>query len=116
MVFFVILVAAFLLQLFLPWWVVVVLAFATCGLIGKNAKIAFWHPFLAIFILWTGMALYKSIPNQHILAHRVAEMIGIKAWYAVLLLTGILGALCTAISGLCGYHFRKAILASKNKA
>ncbi|MCY1540774.1 hypothetical protein D9M68_764330 [compost metagenome] len=115
MVFLVILIASFLLQLFLPWWVIVVLAFSTCGLIGKTAKISFWQPLIAILLLWVGMALYKSIPNHHMLANRVAEMTGVKLWYVVLILTGILGGLVAGISGLCGYYFRKAVIATKNK-
>ena len=113
MVFLVILIAAFFLQMIMPWWVIVILSFSTCGLIGKTAKIAFWHPFLAIFILWLGMALFKSIPNNNILATRVAEMLGVKLWYVVLIVSSLLGAIAAAISGVCGYHFRKAVITKK---
>lgn len=113
MVFIVILIAAFLLQLVLPWWISLVISFAICGLIAKTAKIAFWSPFFAICILWIAMALFKSLPNYNILAGRVAEMLSLKAWWMVLLLTGILGGLVAAISGVCGYHFRKAVLLKK---
>ena len=115
MVFIVIIIAAFLLQLVLPWWVIVPLCFATCGLIGKTGKIALWAPFFAIFLLWTGMALFKSIPNQNLLAIRIAEMLGVKFWQLVLLLTALLGGFSAAISGYCGYHFRKAVLLKKSK-
>ncbi|WP_316821527.1 hypothetical protein [Pedobacter gandavensis] len=110
MVFLIILIASFLLQMVLPWWVIIVISFATCGLIGKTAKISLWAPFFAILLLWTGMALFKSIPNDHILASRIAEMIGVKTWYLVLALTAILGAFAAGVSGFCGYQFRKALL------
>lgn len=113
MVFLVILIASFLLQMVLPWWIVMIISFATCGLVGKTVKISFWHPFLAILLLWLGMALFKSIPNQHVLATRVAEMIGVKIWPLVLAITVLLGALSAAISGYCGYHFRKAVISKK---
>jgi len=113
MVFIVILVASFLLQLVLPWWIVVIVSFAVCGLIGKTGKISLWSPFFAILLLWTGMALFKSYPNHHILASRVAEMFGVKAWWLILALTTIMGAFVAAVSGFCGYHFRKAILVTK---
>jgi len=116
MVFLVILIASFFLQMILPWWVIIILSFATCGLIGKTAKISFWHPFLAISILWLGMALFKSLPNSNVLAARVAEMIGVKLWYLVLLITALLGGIAAAISGICGYHFRKAVIAKKTNA
>lgn len=116
MVFLIILIASFLLQLVLPWWVIIVISFATCGLIGKTAKISLWSPFLAILLLWIGMALFKSIPNNHILAGRVAEMIGIKSWYLVLALTAILGAFAAGVSGFCGYQFRKTVLIKNQNA
>jgi hypothetical protein len=115
MVFIVILLLAFVLQMFFPWWVIVVLAFAVCGIIGKNGKISFWQPFLAIFFLWIAVALYKSIPNGHILAGRIAEMFSLKSAYLVLALTGLLGALVAGISGYCGYQFRLAVLKIKHK-
>lgn len=116
MVFLVILIASFLLQMVLPWWVVIIISFVTCGLIGKTGRIAFWSPFFAILLLWIGFALFKSIPNQNILAGRVAEMFAVKYWMVVLILTGLLGGLASAISGLCGYHFRKAILHKKTSS
>lgn len=116
MVFIVIFIASFLLQMVLPWWIIVVISFATCGLIGKTAKISLWSPFFAILLLWLGFALFKSIPNQHLLASRVAEMVGLKAWWMVLIISTILGAFVAAISGFCGYHFRKAVLSKKTSA
>lgn len=113
MVFLVIIIAAFILQMVLPWWVIVIISFATCGLFGKTAKISLWSPFFAILLLWTGMALYKSIPNEHLLASRVGEMLGVQAWWLVLILTSVLGAFVAGVSGFCGYHFRKAVLSKK---
>ncbi|WP_316792312.1 hypothetical protein [Pedobacter frigoris] len=116
MVFIVILIASFLLQMVLPWWVIVIISFATCGLIGKTGKIALWSPFFAILLLWTGMALFKSIPNNHILASRIAEMFGVKSYVLILILSSVLGAFVAGISGYCGYHFRKAVLIKKTNA
>jgi len=110
MVFLVILIASFLLQLILPWWVIVIISFATCGLIGKTAKVSIWQPFFAIVLLWTGMALYKSLPNHNLLVSRVAEMFTLHTWWLILLISAVLGGFVAAISGYCGYHFRKAVL------
>jgi len=113
MVFIVILIATFLLQLVLPWWVIVVISFATCGLIGKTGKVSLWHPFFAVLISWTAMALFKTLPNHNLLASRVAVMFGLQLWWWVLVLSALLGGFVAAISGYCGYHFRKAVLAAK---
>jgi len=116
MVFIVVLIASFLLQLVLPWWIIVIISFATCGLIGKTAKLSLWSPFFAIALLWIGMALFKSIPNQHLLVSKVAQMFGVQAWLLILALTAILGGFTAAISGYCGYQFRKAILVKKTNS
>lgn len=113
MVFIVIIILSFLLQMILPWWIIVIISFATCGLIGKTGKIALWSPFFAILLLWVGMALFKSIPNNHMLAARVAQMFGVQSWWLILALTALLGAFTAAVSGYCGYQFRKAILVTK---
>lgn len=116
MVFIVILILSFAAQSFFPWWTIIVVSFATCGIIGKTTKISFWQPFFAILVLWAAMAMYKSFPNNHILAGRVSEMFGLKVWPAIVAVTAIIGGLTAGISGLCGYHFRKSTLKSKAKA
>lgn len=112
-VFLIVLAACFLLQLFLPWWIIVVVAFLTCALAGKTGKISLWAPFFAVFLLWTAVSLLKTIPNDNILVTRVAEMLSLKAWWLVLLVTALLGSFAAAISGFCGYHFRKALVPKK---
>ncbi|WP_240755290.1 hypothetical protein [Pedobacter sp. SYP-B3415] len=114
-IFIVVIIAAYLLQMALPWWIIIVVSFITCGLIGKTAKVSLWGSFFAIFCLWSGYAVFESLPNQHMLANRVAEMFGVKVWWALVLLTGFLGGFVAGVSGFCGHHFRKAMLA-KNQA
>lgn len=113
MVFIVIVILSFLLQMVLPWWIIIIISFVTCGLIGKTGKIALWAPFFAILLLWTAIALFKTLPNDNILAMRVAQMFGIQAWWLILVLTALLGAFTAGVSGFCGYHFRKAVLVTK---
>lgn len=113
MIFIVIVLASFLLQLVLPWYVIIPVCFICCGLIGKTPKKSIWEPFFAIFLLWGGMAFYESYLNAHLLAGRVAQMFGLQSWWLILWLTTVLGGFTAAISGICGYQFRKAILAKK---
>ncbi len=114
MVFIVILIISFLLQMIAPWWVIILISFATCGIIGKTGKIAFWQSFFAICLLWIGYSLFKSLPNDNVLASRVAIMISVNVWWILLLITGILSGLVAGISGYCGYQFRMAMLVKKS--
>lgn len=111
--FLIILIVSFLLQMFLPWWIIVIISFVTCAALGKAGKTSLWAPFFAIFLLWTAVAMFKTIPNDNILVNRVAEMLGLKAWGLVLLLSALLGSFAAAISGFCGYHFKRALTSKK---
>lgn len=116
MVFIIILIVSFLLQLIAPWWIVVLISFVTCGLLGKTSKISLWAPFFAIALLWLGMSLFKSIPNNHLLATRVGEMLAVKSWILVLVLTSVMGGFVAGVSGICGHYFRRAVLKEKSNS
>jgi hypothetical protein len=112
-VFLIVLAACFILQMVLPWWIIVLVSFLTCALIGKTGKLSLWAPFFAILLLWTCVALFKTMANNNILVDRVAEMLGLHKRWLVLLVTVVLGSFVAAISGFCGYHFRKALFTEK---
>jgi CDP-diglyceride synthetase len=115
-VFLIVLVACFLLQLVLPWWVIVLVSFITCAVFRNTGKVSLWAPFFAVLLLWTSVALFKTMPNDNILVTRVAEMLGLKSWWLVLIVTALLGSFVAAVSGFCGHHFRKAIAPHKTSA
>lgn len=115
-VFLIVLLASLLLQLFLPWWVIVIISFLACAILGKTSKQSLWAPFFAILVLWTAVAVFKTQRNDHILVDRVAEMLALKNSWLVMLVTVALGSFAAAIAGFCGYHFRKALSADKSTA
>ena len=115
MVFLAIIILCFFLQMILPWYIIIIISFATCGIVGKTGKIAFWQSFFAIFLLWIGYALFKTLPNDNLLASRVAVMLQVNIWWILLLVTGLLAGLVAGVSGFCGYHFRIAMLTKKNQ-
>src|SRR5581483_2474423 len=80
--------------LFLPWWTIAVAAFVVSALIPQRPLAAFLAGFVAIFLLWGGMALVIDIANGHILATRVAGVLPLQGSSTLLLLiTGLVGAL-----------------------
>jgi len=113
-VFLIVLIASLLLQLFLPWWVIVIISFLACATLGKTGRQSLWAPFFAILVLWTVVAAYKTMRNDHILVNRVAEMLALKSWWLVMLITVVIGSFAAGIAGFCGYHFRKALYADKS--
>ena len=108
MLFLIILILSFASGYFLPWWVVAIAAFLAAFFIGKTSGQSFWSGFSAVFIVWTVLALFKSIPNDHVLAKRVAELFTLPNWILLLLITALIGGLVGGMSALSGLLLKKA--------
>jgi len=108
MLFLIILILSFASGYFLPWWVVAIAAFLAALFIGKTSGQSFWSGFSAVFIGWTVLALFKSIPNDHILAKRVAGLFQLPNWWLLLLITALIGGLVGGMSALSGVLLKKA--------
>jgi hypothetical protein len=108
MLFLIILILSFASGYFLPWWVVAIAAFLSALLIGKTSAQSFWSGFGAVFIVWTVLALFKSIPNDHILAKRVAAMFQLPNWILLLFVTALIGGLVGGMSAWSGILLKKA--------
>jgi hypothetical protein len=89
-----IILLSFICGLFLPWWTIAVAAFAVSALIQQKPLAAFFTGFLALFLLWGGLALAVDIANESILSTRVAGILPLQgSSVALLLVTGFVGAL-----------------------
>jgi len=103
-------VLAFALGLYLPWWSLTISCFIIAFLIPQKPGWAFVSAFAAMFLTWGIMALVISGNNDHILAHRVSELI-IKSDSpgVLILLTALLGALPAGVAGLSGSLLRSIV-------
>lgn len=112
MLFLFILIVAFILQLFLSWWIIVPGAFALSLWRSTSGKNAFKSGFWAIFLLWIGTALYYTIPNHNLLANRVAQLFMLPetsiSWIVILLVTALIGGLVAGLAALAGYFCKAA--------
>lgn len=97
-----ILISAFLLNLFLPWWSIAIPGLIFGYSFNKKALPAFGWGFLALFLLWGGQALYIHFANDAILSTRIAEMLSVGSPLLVVLITGILGGLVSGLAALTG--------------
>jgi len=111
--FILIIVIAFITQLFLPWWIIVPVVLLCCWAKAKTASSAFIISFMSIFLLWLVMSLFLSFPNDHILANRVGLMLGLPEasynWAVVALIATLPGALTAGFSGVSGFFLRKIL-------
>ena len=109
MLFLVVLLLSFLSSLFLPWWMVAVIAFLAALFIGKTSGRAFLSGFGAVFITWTVLAFFKSMPNDNMLAGRVVQLFPLpNNWIWVLIVTGFIGGLVGGMGAFSGVLLKKA--------
>ncbi|HEY9195297.1 MAG TPA: hypothetical protein VIM77_03505 [Mucilaginibacter sp.] len=108
MLFLIILILSFASGYFLPWWVVAIAAFLAAIFTGKTSGQAFTSGFGAVFIVWIVLALFKSVPNDHILATRIAKLFFLPSWWFILVITGLIGGLVGGFAALSGWLLKKA--------
>lgn len=108
MLFLIILVLTFICSFFWPWWVLAIIAVVAGYICNKKPGRSFLAGFVAIFIAWTILALMKSLPNDNMLAARVATLFQLPNWILLLLVTGVIGGLVGGMAALSGALVRKA--------
>lgn len=109
MLFFIIFILSLIVSYVLPWWIVAIIAFLASLLIARSSAHAFWSAFAAIFIVWVVLALFKSVPNNHLLATRVAHLFPFGGqWIWLLLITGTIGGLVAGMSAWSGALVKQA--------
>lgn len=108
MLFFIILILSFASGYFLPWWVVAIAAFIPALFIGKTPARSFFSGFAAVFIVWTILALFKTVPNDNILAKRMAGLFHLPNWILLLIVTALIGGIVGGMSALSGVLLKRA--------
>ena len=94
--------------LFLPWWSIAVAAFIVAALIPQKPFKAFLTGFIALFLLWGGLSFWMSNNNDHILAHKISQLIlKMDNPIALILATAVMGALVAGLAALAGSYLRK---------
>jgi hypothetical protein len=107
MLFFIILILTFAAGYVLPWWLAAIIAFGATLYAGKTAGQAFWSGFGAVFIVWVLLAMFKSVPNNYMLATRVATLFHLPHWILLLALTALIGGIVGGLSALSGLLVRR---------
>jgi hypothetical protein len=101
---------AFAFGIYFPWWSIAIAAFIVFALIPVKPGWAFLSAFLALFLLWGGMAWLISVNNEHILGHRISQVILKKDDPLMLVLsTALIGGVVGGFAGLSGRLFRLII-------
>lgn len=116
MLFLIIFVASLAISFVSAWWMAAVIAFVAAIYAGKSAGYAFWSGFFALSLVWLLLALFKSIPNNHLLAGRVAQMVHLPGWVWLLIVTVVIGGLVGGMSSLSGLLVKQALVKESSRS
>jgi hypothetical protein len=93
--------------LFLPWWSIALAAFIVAALIPQKPGKSFITAFTALFLLWGGLSFWISNNNNHILAHKISQLVlKMDNPVALVLVTAFIGALVAGLAALAGSYLR----------
>jgi hypothetical protein len=94
--------------LFFPNWIIAPIAFMVSLLIPLRPLPAFLSGFLALVLLWGGLALAANVANEGILATKIAWLLPLSGSpYALILVTALVGALVGGGGSLTASFLRK---------
>ena len=88
------------LQLFLPWWYVVVASFFINLIIYSKGWQSFMAGFWGIFLLWFIAALVIDAKSHSILSDKVAQIFQLPNPMVLILATALIGGISGGFSGL----------------
>lgn len=96
--------------LYLPWWSIAVVCFIVSLLIRMRPGWAFLCGLLSLFILWGALIFWISSNNQHLLAHKLSQIIIKKDNPNLLIiLSAVIGAIVGGTASLSGSLLRSVI-------
>jgi protein-S-isoprenylcysteine O-methyltransferase Ste14 len=102
-------ILAAVLQMELPWWSAVVLAFGLCFGQAQSGKAGFLAGFVGLGLSWLVPAAWLAFQNHGLLAHRVAQLLPLGGSVPVLVLvTTLVIGLAGGLAGLAGCWLREA--------
>lgn len=95
-------------ECFGPWWVAALVAGLSCYFAGMRSGKAFWAGFFGIALLWLSVALWRDIPNGHLLSQKMALLLFHQPTPALYLtVTALIGGLIGGLSAWAGAQLRK---------
>ena len=111
-----IIILSYLLSLYFPWWILMVVAFVVGFSIPSNGINLFIAGFLGGGLLWMSYAWYIDIKTESILSNKIVALFPFNDSIFLLILTGIIGALAGALGIISGGSFRQLFMKKKQKS
>jgi len=99
---------SFVICLYTDWWGIAIAAFVVAIFIHQKPLKSFITGFVALFVLWAGVSWWIDMKNEHVLAGKMARILGLGgSVFLMILVTGLLGALVAGFAALAGSYARE---------
>lgn len=106
MTFLLIALLTLVVQQFLPWWSVAIIAFGVAAWRSISARHAFFSGLLAVLLVWLVAVTFTHIQTEGILSNKIAALFNVPA--PVLMgITALIGGLVGGAAALSGFYVRR---------
>lgn len=103
------------LQLYLPWWGMLLGCFLAALIALRIKGSVFMSAFTAVFLVWAGYATFIDIQTSSILSSKVVQLLPLPEIPALLIiLTGLTGGLAAGFAAIAGDSFGKVFFPEKS--
>ena len=93
----------FIAGLFLPWWSIAIVASLIALFFRQSIGRSFLAGFTGIFLLWSLVALWIDVKNEHILSQKIAQLFPLGgSSFLLILVTALVGALVGGLAAMSG--------------
>jgi hypothetical protein len=94
-------------SLFAPWWSVALVSFVVSLLLVQRPGRSFVAGFAGAGLWWLVAALYRDIPNDHLLSGRMAQLFHLPNGGAFIAITVVVGGLIGGLGAWAGGQLKK---------
>lgn len=102
-------IVAYVLQLFLPWWVIILAAILVAAVLKNTAWVSFIAGFVGIALLWGVLSYYSDHSNASIMSERVSAVFSLSSGTMLIFVSTIIGGVCGGLGSLTGTFLRDLI-------
>lgn len=109
-----IVVLSYLLSIYFPWWVLVIMSFIVGFVIYGGGFTVFLSGFLGGGLLWLSYAWYLDYRTNSILSEKIIHLFPFEDNFFLIIVSGVIGALAGGFGAITGNSFR--LLFEKTKS
>ncbi|MDF9797306.1 hypothetical protein OKW21_002569 [Catalinimonas alkaloidigena] len=101
---------SYLLELYLPWWSVIIAAFLVNMWLPSKGFIDFLSGFLGVGLLWLTYAWLIDADTSSILSERIADLFSLPNGSFMIASSGLVGGVAGGFAALSGSQFRRIFM------